>query len=260
MHQKCFLVSILLAATVSAQPSNPFANDAQAAGVGKGVFRIYCAPCHGIRGQGGRGPDLTRGVFNSGEHDAGLFHTISTGVAGTEMEGYSGVVSEDNIWRVVAYIRSLNGTATAAPIKGDATHGGELFWGKGNCGSCHMVDAKGGRSGPNLSRIGRQRSYDFLRESIIHPSTNITPGYATITVVLGDGKRITGLERGLDNFTVQLTDLGGKFYSFDKSQVKSVQRETRSLMPENYGKTLTATELDDLIAYLTTLRAEALKP
>src|ERR1700682_4707239 len=111
----------LLAGTTAAQPANPFSGDAQAAGVGKGIFRIYCAPCHGIRGQGGRGPDLTRGVYNSGEHDADLFHTISAGVAGTEMESYAAVLSDDNMWRLVAFIRSLGDRAAAAPASGDAT-------------------------------------------------------------------------------------------------------------------------------------------
>jgi putative heme-binding domain-containing protein len=123
-----------------------------------------------------------------------------------------------------------------------------------------MVGTKGGRSGPNLSRVGRQRSYAFLRESVVNPSAEITPGYRTVSVVLGDGKKIVGLERGLDNFTVQLVDLSGHFYSLDKSGLKSVTQEKRSLMPDNYGKTLTGPELDDLIAYLATLRGEVSKP
>src|SRR5579884_3390767 len=118
---RLFLLA-LTAATLYSQTANPFANDTQAAGVGKGMFRIYCAPCHGIRGQGGRGPDLSRGVYNAGEHDADLFHTISAGVPGTEMESYAGVLSDDNIWRVVAFIRSLSSTTpTAGPPKGDAS-------------------------------------------------------------------------------------------------------------------------------------------
>ena len=252
MHQ--FFLSVLICTVAYAQTENPFANDKQEAGVGKGIFRIYCAPCHGIRGQGGRGPDLSRGVYNSGEHDSDLFHTISAGVAGSEMESYSGTLSDDNIWRVVAYIRSLSATTSAAPPKGDAAKGRELFWGIGHCGNCHMVDSKGGRSGPNLSRVGRQRSDAYLRDSILNPSADITPGYGTISVTLRDGKRIVGLERGLDNFSVQLTDLAGHFYSFDKNEVTSVKRETRSLMPGNYAKTLTPTDLDNLISYLSTLR------
>lgn len=256
-HRAIFLLP-LLAGTTAAQPANPFANDAQAAGVGKGIFRIYCAPCHGIRGQGGRGPDLTRRVYNSG-NDADLFHTISGGVAGTEMESYSAILSDDNIWRLVGYIRSLASGSTAAPAPGDAARGQELFWGKGQCGNCHMVGAKGGRSGPNLSRAGRQRSNSYLRTSIVDPSAEITPGYDTVAVVLRDGKKITGLERGLDNFTVQVVDLAGNFHSFDKSEVTSVKRETRSLMPGNYGKVLTAAEVDDIVSYLASLHGEVVK-
>ena len=174
------------------------------------------------------------------------------------MESYAGVLSDDNIWRVVAFIRSLSSTTpTAGPPKGDASKGRDLFWGKGQCGGCHMVDTKGGRSGPNLSRVGRQRSLAFLRESITNPSAEITPGYSTVAVVLRDGKQITGLERGLDNFTVQLIDLSGRFYSFDKSQVASVKRETRSLMPPSQ---LAPAELDDLVAYLATLRGGSTQP
>jgi|ERR1051326_2720840 putative heme-binding domain-containing protein len=254
------LVAVITAGQPANQPANPFAGDAQAAGVGNGIFRIYCAPCHGIRGQGGRGPDLTRGVYNSGEHDADLFRTISTGVAGTEMESYSAILTDDNIWRLVAFIRSLGHTAPAAPAPGDSARGRELFWGKGRCGNCHMVDAKGGRSGPDLSRAGRQRSNAYLRTSIIDPSADISPGYNSVSVVLRDGKKILGLQRGLDNFTVQVVDLAGNFYSFDKSNVSSVKHETRSLMPDNYGKIFTAPEVDDIVSYLSTLRGEVPKP
>lgn len=246
----------LCALTAAAQQPNPFAHNAQEAGVGKGIFRIYCAPCHGIRAQGGRGPDLTRGVFNSGEHDADLFHTISSGVPGTEMESYGGVLSDDNIWRVVVYIRSLSSTASETPLHGNAAQGERLFWGKGQCGSCHRVGAKGGSSGPNLSRVGRQRSYAYLRTSITDPGADIAGGYRTVTVVTNDGKKITGVERGLDNFSVQLLDLAGHYYSFDKGAVSSVKPETRSLMPDGYGKRFSAAELDDLVAYLSTLRGE----
>lgn len=260
MPLRAALLIPIIAITAAAQPANPFVKDDQAAGLGKGVFRIYCAPCHGIRGQGGRGPDLTLGVYSSGEHDADLFRTITSGITGTEMESYGGTLSEDNIWRIVTYIRSIGNTAGAAPVKGDRAHGRELFWGKGQCSGCHIAEAKGGSSGPSLSSVGRRRSAAYLRDSIVDPSAEITRGYDTVSVVLRDGKKITGTERGLDNFTVQVRDLAGNFYSFDKSEVASVTRETRSLMPANYGRLFTAQELDDLVAYLASLRGEVTKP
>ena len=67
------------------------------------------------------------------------------------------------------------------------------------------------------------------------------------------GKTIRGLEKGLDNFSAQLTDLSGKFYSFERSEVKSMKSETRSLMPA-YAKTFSEGELTDLVSYLASLK------
>src|SRR5689334_5665684 len=96
---KLLLVATFTAAVCVAQ-ENP-------ADLGKGMFRIYCAPCHGFRAQGGRGPDLSRGVFRSGDQDSDLQRTISNGVPGTEMSAYEHL-GDDNIRRLVAFIRSVN--------------------------------------------------------------------------------------------------------------------------------------------------------
>jgi putative heme-binding domain-containing protein len=173
------------------------------------------------------------------------------------MESYAGTLSDDNIWRVVAYIRSMSSGRAPQAAAGDPRRGKELFWGKGGCGSCHAVNGKGGRSGPDLSRAGRQRSAEFLRTSIVDPNLDITPGYQTITVVTRDGSTVTGIERGFDNFTAQIMDSSGRFYSFDKTELTSIRRDSRSPMPESYGRTLTSSEIDDLVSYLLTLRGAA---
>lgn len=242
-----------LAALSPAQDlQNPLAHDSQAAENGRVVFRIYCAPCHGIHAAGGRGPDLTRGIYAAGENDADLFRTIRHGVAGTEMPAF-GDFSEDVTWRLVSYIRSAAKRDVAA-VTGNAAAGEKLFWTKGGCGACHRISTKGGVLGPDLTRAGRQRSLAYLRDSVIHPDAEITPGYETITVVTRDGKKLTGVQRGYDNFSAQLLDLSGKFYSFDRSEVTSIQREFKSIMPGNYEKRFTQPEIDDLLAYLTSLK------
>src|SRR6185503_10910167 len=125
---------VLFAGLAQAQPpQNPFKNDAQAVEAGRGSFRSYCAPFHGIRAEGGRGPDLTRGVYAAGETDADLFNAISNGVAGTEMPSFSANLGEENIWRVVSYIRST-ARRDVERVPGDAAPGEKLFWGKGGCG------------------------------------------------------------------------------------------------------------------------------
>jgi putative heme-binding domain-containing protein len=248
---KMGLLAILFLCAAPAQETNPLAGDPNAAEVGRGMFRIYCAPCHGIRAQGGRGPDLSRGAFSAGDRDADLFRTITDGVSGTEMGSYSNLGSE-GVWRIVAFIRSASRRdTTEAP--GDAGRGSMLFWEKGQCGRCHAVGERGSRMGPDLTRIGRQRSLSYLRTSVVDPDDDIAPGYITLTVVTRDGKTIRGLEKGLDNFSAQLMDLSGKFYSFERSEVKSMTREPNSLMPA-YAKTFSEGDLTDLVAYLASLR------
>jgi putative heme-binding domain-containing protein len=244
---------LLLLAVLCRAQENPLASDPKAAETGRWMFRIFCAPCHGIGADGGRGPDLTRGSYTAGDRDADLFRVISTGVPGSEMAAYGGRMENDQIWRLVAYIRSVSRHETQT-VAGDAAAGGNIFWGKGGCGRCHRVGAKGGSIGPELTRAGRQRSLAYLRASVLTPDADLTPGYATITVVTRDGRKITGVEKGFDNFSGQLMDLSGQYYSFLKEDVGSMQREFRSLMPGDYGRRLSENEITDLLAYLASLR------
>ncbi len=242
-----------LAQTDKTPAKNPFAGNAEAVETGRMTFRMYCGGCHGLHAKGGRGgPDLTRGTYSNGDTDADLYHVVSGGVPGTPMPSFRENLDDENLWRVVSYLRSVV-QPTHAPITGDRAAGEKLFWGKGNCGACHRVGTRGSAIGPELTRAGRQRSLAYLRESVVAPDADLTGGYSTITVVTRDGKKITGVEKGLDNFSAQLMDLSGRYYSFMKDDVKSVQREDRSLMPSNYGRVFSASELDDLLAYLASL-------
>jgi len=234
------------------EPQNPYKNDPGAVEVGRGVFRISCSPCHGIHAEGGRGPNLTLGVYSVGDRDADLFNVIMNGVPYSEMRGYAGMGPE-NVWRIVSYLRVAAKGAAAEKLPGDAASGEKLFWGKGACGQCHRVNTRGGRLGPDLTRSGRSRTPQYLRESVVSPDADLTPGYDTITVVTRDGKKIVGAQRGYDNFSAQLVDSQDNYHSFLKNEVTSIQREEKSLMPAGYGKMFSKAELDDLVAYLSSL-------
>ena len=227
--------------------------DPSAVEAGRLQFRMSCAGCHGLRATGGRGgPDLTRGTYSTGDADKDLFSIISNGVPGTEMPSFKEPLDESQISRLVAYVRSLS-HAEAVPIKGDRIAGEKLFWGKGSCGQCHRVGMRGTAIGPDLTRAGKQRSLAYLQESVVTPDADLTPGYATIVVVTRDGKKITGVEKGFDNFSARLIDLSGHYYSFLKDNVTSMERQYRSTMPSNYGRMFNPHELDDLLAYLASL-------
>lgn len=209
-------ILLFLTAFSWAQDTNPFESDPKAAELGRVMFRIYCAPCHGIHAKGGRGPDLTLGTYAAGDRDRDLFGVIARGVPGSEMPAYSSRIEDQAIWRMVSYIRSV-ANRQSVPVEGDPQAGEKIFWGKGACGQCHQVNARGSSIGPNLSRVGRQRSLAYLRASVLTPNEDLTPGYSTITVVLRDGTKISGVEKNVDSFSAQFVDLSGNI-------IRSIER------------------------------------
>src|ERR1700730_15429647 len=159
----CAMLFVVAAIPAYAQDKNPLANDANAAKLGEFEFRANGAFGHGLGARGGgRGPDLTRAQKKHGNSDADLFRTINEGVPGTAMPQngatQQGVgMTEEEIWQVISYIRSVQ-VKTSAPPTGNAAHGKELFAGPAACATCHMIQCKGGLLGPGLDSTGCARS------------------------------------------------------------------------------------------------------
>ena len=260
------LFLLLVPLTLSAQDTNPFANDPKAVVAGESQFRANCAFCHGLGARGGgRGPDLTRTQKRHGKTDGDLFRTINDGIPGTAMpqNGTTGQgvgMTAEEIWQVIAYIRSAEKKNSTLPT-GDPAHGDKLFHGSAGCFTCHMVQGKGGRLGPELTTIATARSYDALIESVRQPSKRLATGllentkefpqeYETVTVVASDGQQYTGVALNEDNFSLQMMDTQQQIHLFDKATLKSFQKSRESLMPVYDEKTLSPEELNDLLAYL----------
>jgi putative heme-binding domain-containing protein len=258
----------LLAATAAlrAQEKNPYARDAKVAKLGEYQFRSNCAFCHGLGARGGgRGPDLTRANKRHGTSDVEIFHNIHDGIPGTAMpaatNGGIGVgMSDEEIWQVVTYIRSVEKKVSAAEM-GDAAHGKELFYGAAACGTCHMVNGKGGRLGPDLSSVGSSRSLEALVESMRNPSKRLAEGiyeplkdysqeYESVTVVTSEGTKLQGVVLNEDSFTVQMLDTREQLHAFEKSKLRSYEKTRESLMPAYDAKALPDRDLKDLIAFL----------
>jgi putative heme-binding domain-containing protein len=249
-----------------AQEKNPYAGDAKVAKLGEYQFRSNCAFCHGLGARGGgRGPDLTRANKRHGNTDSEIFHNIHDGIGGTAMpaatNGGIGVgMSDEEIWQVVNYLRSVEKGASAAET-GDAAHGKVLFFKDAACGTCHMVNGKGGRLGPDLSSTGSARSVEYLTESLRNPSRRLAQGlaeplkdfsqeYETATVVTSDGTKLQGVILNEDSFSVQMLDSREQLRMFEKSKLRSYEKSRESLMPAYDAKTLPEKDLKDLIAFL----------
>ena len=242
-------LGLLVAAAAQEAERNPRASAADIA-AGARSFRSHCSPCHGLHGEGGRGPNLAAGQFYHGSTDADLLRNISDGIPGTEMPGI--FFSPDRVRQIVAYLRSLN--AAGAPPPGDARHGAELFRSRG-CPQCHRVNGEGGRLGPDLTRAGAARSPAFLRQSLVDPTAYVDPRYWVVSFRDGSGNRQQGFLMNADTYTVQFIDLRGELHSVSRDGLSEYHIEKSSRMP-SYKDQLAAGELQDLVAYLASLRGQ----
>ncbi len=266
MRAAVVLVAIFAHSASAQEVRNPLSSDPTAAKAGEFEFRINCAFCHGLGARGGgRGPDLTRAHKRHGDSDAHLFQNISNGIPGTVMpangtNGQGVGMTDDEIWQIIAYLRSVQVQSPATPI-GNAAHGKELFYGDANCSSCHMIAGKGGRIGPDLTTVGTARTVESLIESVRSPSKRLAWGltestkefaqeYEAVTVVTSDGQQIKGVTLNEDEFSLQMMDTSERIHLFEKDKLRSIQKSRESLMPVYNPSILSDQDLNDIVGYL----------
>jgi mono/diheme cytochrome c family protein len=117
-------------ANIAAQPTagatNPIAPTAESIAAGKRTYDATCASCHGSQGQGaikagtrisiidesgGRQPsDLTDAQWDHGSSDTEIYTVIKKGIPSTMMPGWDGVVSDNDAWNLINYLRTLPAT------------------------------------------------------------------------------------------------------------------------------------------------------
>ena len=214
------------------------------------LYNANCITCHGAGGDSIPGVNLRTNQFRRVATDADLNRVIQTGVPGTAMP--PGKYTTADIAGLVAYIRSMREFDTV-PSRGDAIRGQTIFEEKGNCTSCHRVKGKGSRLGPDLSDVGAIRSPEAMQRSLMDPTSSMLPLNRSVRAVTRDGKTITGRRLNEDTYTVQLIDANERLISLLKSDLREYSVLKTSTMPSYKGK-LTAGEMDDLVAYLRTLK------
>jgi cytochrome c oxidase cbb3-type subunit III len=251
-----------------AGPANPAIGNQQAIQEGEAIYNQTCTACHGKDGSAGEMAPAVAAPsrrYNRAT-DAAVFDAIKNGIPQTQMAPFGSQFPDDQIWKVVAYIHGLRGTAIDAPTQGNAANGEQIFWEKGQCGTCHMIKGKGSLMGPDLSNLAGMRK----TQSIVNALTKVIhriPGdggthdsvlkpletYQPVRVTLADGKVINGVLRNEDSFSLQVFAADNQLHLLDRSKLKEVYYEPKSLMPTDYDKRLTAQEFQDLMAFLTRL-------
>src|SRR5438034_6753806 len=189
---------------------------------GRRLYAYYCSHCHGEHGRPGEGfnwklmPDpKTKDLSNKDEmstlKDEEIFQTISRDMKDTTpgsgdkigddefgvptMPTFKYTLSEEELWSLVAYVRTLHGTklekadwdkmkkerpkmapipkpvvtSTPAEEAKSAGHGKQLYVNKYGCNACHKVGTDGGEVGPPLDRAGFRLNSTWVYRWIRYP-------------------------------------------------------------------------------------------
>jgi putative heme-binding domain-containing protein len=219
---------------------------------GKRIFDGQCAWCHGTNGAGGTGPMLQQPALRHAPSDSALVELIRNGIPGTEMPSFALGLTEHTAWQTAAYVRSL-GRTSARVLTGDRRRGEAVYQSAG-CASCHTVAGRGGTLGPELTAIGAMRGAGHLRESILNPAATHPAGYLVVRATTTAGREVRGIRVNEDVFWVQIRDAGGTVHVLEKADISRLDRELDGTLMPSYASRLSRSELDDLVAYLSSLR------
>jgi putative heme-binding domain-containing protein len=217
---------------------------------GKQTFASTCAGCHGLDGRGGEGaPNIAESPKVQRLSNAQIARIIENGVPGTGMPAFHSLERSD-IEAVITYLRTLQGTTKTEKLPGDPDRGEAVFFGKAGCSDCHMVAGKGGFVASDLTAYARSHAVEQIRSAITTPTPGSDRRVRLATATMRGGEKYVGRIRNEDNFSLQLQNLDGTFYFVDKSDLVGLESSSQTLMPSDYGSTLSSSELNDIISYL----------
>ncbi|MDH5283684.1 MAG: c-type cytochrome [Gemmatimonadota bacterium] len=261
------LIWLAIAAPLAGQAdsaSDPVLAGAELAAVER-LFVSQCARCHGMGGTGGIAPSFRQPKLRRAPTDDAMVRVILSGIPGTAMAGFWNL-SEDEARQLTAYVRSL-GRLPPERVPGDSGRGRALYAGPGNCSTCHILAGDGAGWAPDLTDVGRRLNAAFLRRALIEPGADQPvlplpsvhgpyPAYLVIEVTTGSGKTLSGTRVSEDDFTLVLRAVDGRLHSLEKTSLKALRKlPGQSPMP-SYATAFSAEQLDDLVAYLASLKGE----
>ncbi len=137
---------------------------------------------------------------------------------------------------------------------GNADRGRAIFQEKValSCVRCHKVAGTGGEVGPDLSKIGADKTREYLLESIVEPNKAIAKGFETAILTLDDGRVLTGIVKDQTDRELTLVTAEAKTFTVPIAQID--ERSTgQSAMPADLPKQMSLLELRDLVEFLSKL-------
>lgn len=240
---------VALFSPVWAQTVNPLEGNSRATYAGGALFRAQCATCHGADAKGISSidaPDLTLMWSQRQLSAIDVFNTIRDGIPGSIMPPHD--FTDTEVWMLVSYLQSVAVEGVIGLPPGDASNGELVF--TENCSECHRANGEGGSLGPDLSTVTNRRSLESLQTSVRNPSSLIGFRYKPLSLTTNAGETIEGILKSEDAFSLQMMDSNQRLRAFMKSDLRSIDRLQRSLMPAFSEQQVSSQELVDILNFL----------
>jgi quinoprotein glucose dehydrogenase len=137
-------------------------------------------------------------------------------------------------------------------LGGNSELGRKIFFEKTevSCVRCHKIDGTGGEVGPDLSGVALDKTRDYLLESIVDPNKTVAEGFNQTIVLTDDGLTLTGLVKSETEEELVLIDADANHVTILKEHIEG-KKTGKSSMPEDLVDKLSASEIRDLVEYLS---------
>lgn len=210
-----------------------------------------------------RAPALANSALLRGLSDSDIAAVIQKGK--NKMPAFP--LPSAEIDQMVRYIRSLNTVTSSAQVAGDPKAGERIFFGDGQCSSCHTALGRGSSYGPDLSSVASRLRPVMLQQALTDPGSSTSSGsgyrdaapvsYDAVSVILNDGSKLQGLARAQGSHDLVLQTKDGRLHLLSEGEYRSVVPDAMPAMPAYKG---TAEQLQNLLAYMSTLRGVGVGP
>ena len=137
---------------------------------------------------------------------------------------------------------------SALDLPGDAARGKTIYVER--CASCHRSGNDGQAVGPDFNSV-KNSGKEKLLINILDPNREVPPQYIAYTIETKDGESITGIISTETSANVSLLQANAKPVSISRSQIKQLQSQRQSLMPEGLEVGLSPQQMADLLAFVS---------
>jgi len=130
-----------------------------------------------------------------------------------------------------------------------------FFWNSAaQCVRCHAIRDQGGLVGPSLTNIGNQLTREQILQALIEPSARLAPGFGMVKLTLKDGQQVSGTLLSEDGEELILKTSQAEPLEVPVGRIEKRENYPSSMPP--VGKTLSKSEIRDMIEFLSSLKTK----